>query len=120
VLSFPADPANNAPLVGNQIPQIPRNQFTLQARYWNPSRLMLSLQGRFVGDQFDDDINTLLLDRYFALDLFVGRSLGHGVEVFGAAENVTNQRYTIAKTPTPNIGPPILARIGVRVNFPKH
>ncbi len=119
VLSFPANPVNNPSLEGNQIPQIPRNQFTLQARYWNPSRLMLSLQGRFVGDQFDDDINSLLLDRYFALDLFVGRSLGHGVEVFGAAENVTNQRYTIAKTPTPNIGPPILARIGVRVNFPK-
>ena len=72
-----------------------------------------------MGDQFDDDINSLLLDRYFALDLFVGRSLGHGIEVFGAAENVTNQRYIIARTPTPNIGPPILARIGVRVNFPK-
>ena len=119
VLSFPANPTNNPPLDGNAIPQIPRNQFTLQARYWNPSKIMLSLQGRFVGNQFDDDINSLLLDRYFALDLFVGRSLGHGVEVFGAAENVINQRYTIAKTPTPNIGPPILARIGVRVNFPK-
>jgi outer membrane receptor protein involved in Fe transport len=119
VLSFPANPTNNPPLEGNQIPQIPRHQFTLQARYWNPSRIMLSLQGRFVGDQFDDDINTFLLDRYFALDAFVGRSLGHGVEVFGAFENITNQRYDIAKTPTPNVGPPILARIGVRVNFPK-
>ena len=119
VLSFPANPVNNPSLDGNSIPQIPRNQFTLQARYWNPSRIMLSLQGRFVGDQFDDDINSLLLDRYFALDLFVGRSLGHRIEVFGAAENVTNQRYIIARTPTPNIGPPILARIGVRVNFPK-
>ena len=118
VVSFPADPANNPPLEGNQIPQIPRNQFTLQARYWNPSRLMFSVQGRFVGDQFDDDLNTFLLGRYFALDLLAGRSLGHGVEVFGAIENVTNQRYDIARTPTPNIGPPILARIGVRLNFP--
>ena len=118
VVSFPADPANNPPLEGNQIPQIPRNQFTLQARYWNPSKLMLSVQGRFVGDQFDDDINTLLLGRFFAMDILVGRSLGHGVEVFGAIENVTNQRYDIAKTPTPNVGPPILARIGVRLNFP--
>ncbi len=118
VLSFPANPANNPSLVGNQIPQIPRNQFTLQARYWNPSRLMLSVQGRLVGDQFDDDINSLLLGRYFALDLFVGRSLGHGVEVFAAGENITNQRYDIAKTPTPNVGPPILARVGMRFNFP--
>ena len=118
VLSFPADPANNPALVGNLLPQIPRNQFTLQARYWNPSRLMLSVQGRFVGDQFDDDINSLPLGRYFALDLFVGRDLGHGVEVFAAGENITNQRYDIAKTPTPNVGPPILGRIGLRFKFP--
>ncbi len=118
VVSFPADPANNPPLDGNQIPQIPRNQFTVQARYWNPSRLMFSVQGRFVGDQFDDDINTLLLGRFFTMDMLAGRSLGHGVEVFGAIENVTNERYDIAKTPTPNIGPPILARIGLRLSFP--
>jgi len=118
VLSFPANPANNASLEGKQIPQVPRHQFTLQARYWDPSRLMLSVQGRFVDDQFDDDINSLLLDRYFAIDLFVGRSLGHGVEMFAAGENITNQRYDIAKTPTRNIGPPILGRIGMRFNFP--
>ncbi len=118
VLSFPADPANNPSLVGNQVPQIPRNQFTVQARYWSPSRLMLSVQGRLVGDQFDDDLNTLLLDRYFALDLFVGRSLGHGIDVFAAGENITNRRYDIAKTPTPNIGPPVLTRVGLRFHFP--
>lgn len=118
VVSFPADPGNNPPLAGNMIPQIPRNQFTIQARYWNPSRLMFSVQGRFVGDQFDDDINTFLLERYFTLDILAGRSLGHGVEIFGAIENIANQRYTIAKTPTPNIGPPLLARIGFRFNFP--
>jgi outer membrane receptor protein involved in Fe transport len=119
VVSFPADPANNPSLVGLAIPQIPRHQFTLQARYWNPSVVMLSVQCRYVGDQFDDDQNTFVLGKYFALDVFVGRSLGHGVEVFGAAENATNQRYDIAKTPTPNVGPPILARIGVRWNFPR-
>jgi outer membrane receptor protein involved in Fe transport len=120
VVSFPADPAANPSLVGDQIPQIPQHQFTLQARYWDPSRLMLSVQGRFVGNQFDDDLNTFQLDRYFAVDLLVGRSLGHGVEVFGAAENVFNTRYTVALTPTPSLGPPVLARIGVRFNFPAH
>jgi outer membrane receptor protein involved in Fe transport len=118
VVSFPADPASNPSLKGNQLPQIPRHQFTLQARYWNPSRLMLSVQGRFVGDQFDDDINSLPLDRFFTLDLLAGRSLGHGVEVYGAIENVLNQRYTVGLTPTPTIGPPLLARVGLRLNLP--
>ncbi|HEY7616750.1 MAG TPA: TonB-dependent receptor, partial [Terriglobales bacterium] len=118
VVSFPADPAANPSLQGNQLPQIPRHQVTLQARYWDPSRLMLSVQGRFVGDQFDDDTNSLRLDRFFTLDLLAGRSLGHGVEVYGAIENVLNQRYTVGLTPTPTIGPPLLARVGLRLNLP--
>ena len=47
------------------------------------------------------------------------------MEVFAAAENAFNQRYYTALTPVPNLppvpslGPPILARIGVRYQFPK-
>ena len=110
VVSFPA----GAGLVGLDLPEIPRNQFTLQARYWRPSGFMVSVQGRFVGNQFDDDQNQFLLPRYFAVDLLLGYSLGHGVQVYGAFENLFDQRYTVALTPTPMIGPPILARIGLR------
>lgn len=114
VVQFPA----NTGLIGLRLPEVPRHQFTLQARYWNPRRLMLSVQGRYSSSQFDDDQNTLLLGQYFALDLIAGRSLGHGVEVFGAFENILNQRYDVALTPVPNIGPPFLARIGLRLAFP--
>jgi len=114
VVQFPA----NTALVGLQIPEVPRHQFTIQARYWNPKRLMLSVQGRYSGMQFDDDQNTLRLDRYFTLDLLAGRSLGHGVEAFGAFENLFNQRYTVGLTSVPTLGPPFLARVGMRFNFP--
>ena len=80
---------------------------------------MASVQGRFVGVQFDDDQNQLPLARYYTMDLTIGRSLTHGVQIFGAAENLLNQRYEIARTPTPNIGPPILVRIGLRYDFPE-
>jgi outer membrane receptor protein involved in Fe transport len=45
------------------------------------------------------------------------------MEVFAAAENLTDERYAIANTPTAtgslfNIGPPFLYRIGLRLNFP--
>jgi len=53
-----------------------------------------SLQGTFVGQQFDDDLNSLLLKKFFTVDLYLGRSLGHGVEVFAAAENMFNRRIT--------------------------
>jgi outer membrane receptor protein involved in Fe transport len=84
VVSFPA----NTALQGLQAPQVPRQQFTPQARYWKPSQLMLSVQGRFAGAQFDDDQNLLKLDRYFTVDLFAGRSISHGVDAFVAIENL--------------------------------
>lgn len=110
VVSFPA----NTSLVGLEIPQIPRNQFTLQARYWQPSGFLFSVQGRLVGNQYDDDQNQFLLPRFFVLDLLLGHSLGHGLEVYGAFENLFDHRYYVAKTPTPMLGPPILARVGLR------
>jgi len=113
-------------LVGLLIPEVPRHQFTVQARYWNPARFMLSVQGRYGSSQYDDAPNTLLLPQYFTLDLLASRALGHGVEVFGTFENLFDQRYETALTPVatpvpsllPTLGPPFAARIGVRLNFP--
>ncbi|HEY1262326.1 MAG TPA: hypothetical protein VGF06_02315, partial [Terriglobales bacterium] len=59
------------------------------------------------------------LDRYFTLDLFAARPVGHGIEVFGAAENVFNQRYAVSRTPVVSHGPPVLVRIGLRYNYPR-
>jgi len=111
-------PAGNS-LVGLDLPEIPRNQVTLQGRYWRPSGLLLSVEGRFVGRQFDDDQNQFLLPRFFSVDLLAGYGLGHGVEVFAAFENLFDQRYTVALTPTPMLGPPILARVGFRYRRPR-
>ncbi len=116
-------PAGEVSLLGKDVAQVPRNVFTWEARYWNPRRILLSVQGRFVGNQFDDDLNQYPLGRFYAMNLEVGRNLSRNVEVFAAAENLTNQRYKIANTPTStgslfNIGPPILYRIGLRLNFP--
>lgn len=113
VVSFPT----GSSLQGLQIPQVPRNQVTFEARYWNPTKLMLSLQGRFIGTQFDDDQNQFPLDSFFSLDMIAAHSLGHHMEAFVAAENLTGQRYQVAKTPTLNVGPPILYRIGLRWNY---
>jgi len=114
VLSFSANPA----LVGLDIPQVPRHQFTFEGRYWNPRYLLLTVQGRFIGSQFDDDQNQLPLGRFFILNLMASRSLRRGVEVFAAAENVFDQNYLIARTPTPNLGPPVLFRLGLRYEHP--
>lgn len=116
-------PAGAVSLLGKDVAQVPRNGFTWEARYWNPSRLMLSVQGRFVGNQFDDDQNLYPLGRFYTMDLQIGRNLTRNLEVFAAAENILDERYKVANTPTAsgslfNLGPPILYRIGLRLNFP--
>jgi outer membrane receptor protein involved in Fe transport len=106
-------------LPGLDIPQVPRHEFTWEARYWNPSRLLLSVQGRFVGTQFDDDLNTFPLDRFYVMDFMAGRSIAHGVQGFVQVENVLDERYTVAITPVANLGPPVLFRVGLRYDFPR-
>ncbi|MBS1853537.1 MAG: TonB-dependent receptor [Acidobacteria bacterium] len=103
-------------LVGKDIPQVPREQWNFQVRYSKPF-LVAGIQGRYVGAQFDDDINSLVLRRYFTMDLLLSHPLRPGLEVFGAAENLLNQRYDVARTPTLTVGPPILARVGLRLQW---
>jgi outer membrane receptor protein involved in Fe transport len=112
VLKFPA----NTALEGLLIPQVPRHLFTFQARYSNPRRFTVAVQGRTVGSQFDDDQNQFPLDRYFTLDAFASRRIGRSVEVFAAFENLTGQRYEVGATPVTTLGPPLLARVGLRFN----
>ena len=110
-------------LVGLNVPEVPRHQASLELRYWNPRKLMASVQGRYSSAQFDDDRNTLRLGGFYVMELYAGREFGHGVTGYLAAENLLNRRYPITLTgapPTPlqNWGPPILARIGIRFDFP--
>jgi outer membrane receptor protein involved in Fe transport len=114
VLQFPA----NTSLIGLEIPQVPRNVFTWEARYWRPSRLMFSLQGRFVGKQFDDDQNQFPLNNFYTMDILIGRALTRNLQIYAAGQNITDVRYQVAKTPILNVGPPILFRAGIRLDFP--
>jgi outer membrane receptor protein involved in Fe transport len=115
VSSFPA----NTALVGLWVAQVPHNSFTFQARYSNPRILTVAVTGRAIGNAFDDDQNMFPLGSFFVLDAMVSRSIGAGVEIYGAAENLFNATYYTAATPVLQLGLPIVARVGVRVDFPK-
>ena len=76
-----------------------------------------------MGNQFDDDQNLYPLGRFYTMDLQIGRKVSRNLEVFAAAENLLDERYKVANTPVSggslfNIGPPILYRVGLRLNFP--
>jgi outer membrane receptor protein involved in Fe transport len=110
VLSFPA----NRSLEGLLVPQVPRHQFNFQLMYAN-GKWMLGTQGRFVGRQFDDDQNTLPLEKFFTMDAEASRLVSERVRLFVAVQNLNGSRYEISSTPVFTVGPPVLVRGGVRV-----
>jgi outer membrane receptor protein involved in Fe transport len=113
VLGFPA----NASLVGLAVPQVPRNVSTAQLRYSNPKTLTIAVQARYVGKQFDDDQNQFPLNGFFTADAYLSRRIRRGIDVYGAAENMFDRRYQVARTPIVQLGPPVMARAGLRLTF---
>ncbi|MCA1577316.1 MAG: TonB-dependent receptor [Acidobacteria bacterium] len=112
VLRFPA----NQRLEGLFVPQIPRHQFNFQVSYTDQG-WTAATQGRFVSRQFDDDLNTLTLRRFFTLDAEVSRSVSEQVRLFVALQNLTGVRYEISSTPVFTVGPPVLIRGGFRLSL---
>jgi outer membrane receptor protein involved in Fe transport len=106
--------AVDASLAGKWIPQVPRNQATLELRAWSgPFRI--NLLGRYSAAQWEDDINTLRLPGFTTLDAQAAYAIGSALEIFLGGENLTNHRIVTGKTPQTNLGPPRLVRGGVRV-----
>jgi len=114
-----SSPAITPTLAGNWVAQIPHNVVTFEARYTNPKLITASLAGRMVGMQFDDATNIAPMGRFFVMDAMASRSIGAGVEVFAAAENLFNEKYLFAVQGVPELGLPIAARFGFRVQIPK-
>lgn len=110
VASYPGHPA----LVGNQIPLVPQNIFTFQGTWASPKMFLVAIQGRYESNEFDDDQNLFPLGSCFVLSATVSHPLPKGFTIFFQGENLTNDQYYIAKTPTPNLGQPILVRGGLR------
>jgi len=90
---------------------------TLQIRYAHPRFVDLALQARAASRQCEDDQNQLVLPGYFTLDAQASRRLGGVAVAFVALENVTGARYTVGLTPVETLGPPFLARAGMKIDW---
>jgi len=115
VIDAPQQPA----LEGKRLAQVPMNTVTGSFRFTNPNWFNLNITGRWVGDQFEDDLNTLQLGSYFVMDLFLSRSFGKWFEAYLAIDNLFDKTYTTGRTSDGviSIGEPRLIRGGVRVHF---
>ena len=105
-------------LDGNRIPQVPEYQFSAGVRFVDPRLFSLSMQLRYIGPQFEDDLNAINLGRASTVDLYASRSLGSGVHAFFAVENLFDDEYDVGNTGVRTVGMPVTVRGGVRLFLP--
>jgi outer membrane cobalamin receptor len=111
--------SRQAVLEGKRLAQVPEHAVSLAVQYRNPAIVNAGLAARYVGSQWEDDLNTLRLGSYVTFDLFLARALTRWLEVFGAVENLLDATYSTGRTSEGviSIGAPRLVRGGVRLTF---
>jgi outer membrane receptor protein involved in Fe transport len=109
------DPA----LVGKRVRQVPLHQYVLRGSFDRPALLSSSIQGRFVGDRFEDDLNTLPVADLFVVDVMASRRITSWSEIFVTAENVFDAEYEVRTTTAGlvEIGAPRIIQAGVRLEL---
>jgi outer membrane receptor protein involved in Fe transport len=105
------------PLVGNWIPDVPRQSFTAQLRAASPRLGSLTLAARASGHAWDDTANALLLNAFFQLDLAAHHDFGPHLTASAILDNLLNQRPDVARTPILTLGSPFLAEGGLAFHW---
>lgn len=106
-------------LVGNRVAQVPRHTAALGASWRAPAGLTFTPRVRWIGRQFEDDENQLILGEVVIADLGVSRALTPHVEVFLTCENLLDARIETGRTAdgVVNIGSPRLVLVGLRSSW---
>lgn len=107
--------AGDPALVGKRLAQDPAHRFTASVTYANARVLTATVQVRVLGEMFEDDRNTLLIPAVVLLDASVARQLAPGLELFVAAQNLTNTVYLVGRAGIDTVGPPLQVRAGLRI-----
>jgi outer membrane receptor protein involved in Fe transport len=115
VVDAPGQPA----LEGKRLAQVPEHNVTLAVQYRNPAIINVTAAARYIGTQYEDDLNTLPLGSYVVFDLFASRTVTRWLEVFAAVENLFDTTYSVGRTSEGviSIGAPRIVRGGLRLTF---
>lgn len=97
-------------LVGKRLAQDPRHRATGSVTYTGP--LEVTAVARYLGRQFEDDLNTLPIGSVVLLDARIARTLGRRITVFVAGENLANRRYVVGRAGIDTLGAPRTLEIG--------
>ena len=100
-------------------PKNVKNTATITQIRMNPAIVNVSALARYVGQQYEDDLNTLPLGSYVVVDVLVSRTVTRWLEIFAAVENLFDTTYSVGRTSegVVSIGAPRIVRGGLRLTF---
>ncbi len=103
-------------LEGKRLAQVPRQSATVGATWHAPGGLTLTPRVRWLGRQFEDDENLLVLGAAVVADLNASYALAPRTELFLTLENLGNTRVETGRSPegVVNTGTPRFIFGGVR------
>src|SRR5262245_21739003 len=115
VTDAPQQPA----LTGRRVAQVPELAGSIGVAWEPPTGPRAGLQLRYVGQQFEDDLNTLPLGGFAIVDVFLGWRFGERWETFFRLENALDRVYAVGRTADglETVGTPLLAHGGVTLRF---
>ncbi len=111
------DGADDFPeLEGKRLAQTPRQSASLGLEYSNPEILQARLGLRFVGSQYEDDLNARPLSSFAVVDLSAARAISGRWQVFAGIENLLGEEVQIGLSGAGllTIGAPRMVHVGVR------
>ncbi len=106
-------------LEGKRLAQTPEQSVSLGLEYANPEVLQARLGLRFVGEQYEDDLNARPLSSFSVVDLSLARNLSSRWQVFAGFENLLDEEVQvgISGTGLVTIGAPRMVHVGARLNL---
>jgi outer membrane cobalamin receptor len=105
-------------LEGKRVSQVPKASASFGVRYNAPWEISATGQVRAIGEQFDDDLNTLVLGSAGIVDAQVSKNVGRRLQLFFAVENIGDNEYEVGRTPVVTVGLPRTFRGGIRADLP--
>lgn len=97
--------APDAPmLVGKRLAQDPRHRATGSLTY--SGVVDVTAQLRYLGRQFEDDLNTLPIGSVILFDARIAHTFNKYITVFAAGENLTDRRYIVGRAGIDTLGAP--------------
>lgn len=103
-------------LLGKELPQAPRDLGSFSLSYDDPERLTASVQVRYIGSQFENDVNTLPMAAVTLTDVYTDWHVSRHLDLYLAVENLFDETYLVGRSGVDTVGQPRFVHGGFRLN----